>query len=257
MNQQPLAGRVAFVTGAARGIGRAIALALADAGAIVVAGVRERAPAATALAAELVAISPSSQIAVCDVCKAGEVQSTVQAVLAQHGRLDILINNAGVIGPIGILGQLDPQAWAENIQVNLIGALIAANAVLPPMLAQGSGVIVNISSGAAGRPLEGWSAYCAAKAGLAMLTRSLALEVGPGGVRVYGLRPGVVDTDMQGIIRASGINEVSRLRREDLGDPRIPAKLVAWLCQDAAADLAGQELDIRDKTLRSRAGLDG
>jgi 3-oxoacyl-[acyl-carrier protein] reductase len=255
MSDQALAGQVALVTGAARGIGRAIALALAEAGATVLAGVRDVA-AAAAVGDELRARSPGSRVVACDVTSAAQVGEVVAAALAQHGRLDILVNNAGVINPIGSLGSLDVQAWVENVQVNLFGAFYAANAALPAMLARGAGVIVNISSGAAGRPLEGWSAYCAAKAGLAMLTRSLALEAGPGGVRVYGVRPGVVDTDMQATVRASGVNEVSRLRREDLADPRRPAQIVAWLCRGEASDLAGQELDIRDEALRRRAGLD-
>ena len=114
---------------------------------------------------------------------------------------------------------------------------------------------VNVSSGAASRPLEGWSAYCAGKAGLAMLTRSLHLELGERGVRAYGLRPGVVDTDMQGVIRASGVNEVSRLRREELASVEGPARAIAYLCEPAAADLAGAEVDIRDGTFRGRAGV--
>ena len=114
---------------------------------------------------------------------------------------------------------------------------------------------MNVSSGAASRPLEGWSAYCAGKAGLAMLTRSLHLELGERGVRAYGLRPGVVDTDMQGVIRASGVNEVSRLRREELASVEGPARAIAYLCEPAAADLAGAEVDIRDGTFRGRAGV--
>jgi NAD(P)-dependent dehydrogenase (short-subunit alcohol dehydrogenase family) len=88
-----------------------------------------------------------------------------------------------------------------------------------------------------------------------MLTRSLALEAGERGVRTYGLRPGVVDTGMQAKIRASGVNAISRLRREDLADPQLPARAIAWLCTDAAADLAGQEVDVRDEAIRRRAGL--
>ena len=127
--------------------------------------------------------------------------------------------------------------------------------VLPHFLTQKTGVIVNISSGAAHNPMEGWSAYCSGKAGVYMLTRATALEAGGRGVRVYGFAPGVVDTDMQVTIRASGINEVSRIPRENLASPEDPAKAIAWLCSDAAADLAGQELTIRDESLRKRVGL--
>ncbi|MEN9936557.1 MAG: hypothetical protein RLZZ387_3136 [Chloroflexota bacterium] len=249
-----LSGKVALVTGAARGIGAAVALELLRAGAAVVAGVRLLSTA-DELEASLRGVGGQYLVQPCDVTRYAEVEAAVEGSVERFGRLDILVNNAGVIGPIARLEEADPAAWAENITVNLVGAMHGCRAALPHMLAQGGGVIINISSGAAHRPLEGWSAYCAGKAGMAMLTRSLALEAGPRGVRAYGLKPGVVDTGMQGEIRASGVNEVSRLRREDLADPRGPALAAAWLCTDAAADLAGQELDVRDPDLRRRARL--
>ena len=122
------------------------------------------------------------------------------------GGLDILINNAGVIDPIAEIATSDPAAWARNISINLIGAYNVVRAVLPGMLAGGGGSIVNVSSGAAYRPLEGWSAYCAGKAGLAMLTQAIALETAGKGIRVFGFSPGTIDTEMQVKIRASGMN---------------------------------------------------
>lgn len=171
--------------------------------------------------------------------------------------VDVLVNNAGVIGPIGMLEGCDPNSWAHNLLVNLVGVFNCCRAALPYFQRAGEGVIVNLSSGAAHRPLEGWSVYCASKAGVAMLTRSIALEAGGAGVRAYGLQPGVVDTDMQGEIRASGTNEVSRIARERLANPSEPARVVAWLCTEGAADLAGNELSINDPELRRRVGLDG
>ncbi|MEI7771560.1 MAG: SDR family oxidoreductase [Chloroflexales bacterium] len=250
-----LDGKIALVTGAARGIGRATALELARCGAQVVAGVR-RAADAEALAADLAAIGPGHLARPCDVSSYDQVAATVAAAHAQFGRLDVLVNNAGVIAPERLLAEVDPALWAENITVNLVGAMHACRAALPALLASG-GTIINLSSGAASRPLEGWSAYCASKAGLAMLTQSLHLEYGPAGLRAYGLRPGVVDTAMQVAIRAAGLNTVSKIRREDLADPADPARVVAWLCSAAPADLAGQEVNIRDERVRQQAGLEG
>jgi NAD(P)-dependent dehydrogenase (short-subunit alcohol dehydrogenase family) len=139
--------------------------------------------------------------------------------------------------------------------VNLVGVFHCCRAVLP-CFGQTGGGIINLSSGAVHRPLDGWIAYCAAKAGVAMLTRSVALEAGDCRVRVYGFQPGVVDTDMQGLIRDSGLNEVSRLPRERLADTSEFARVIAWLCTDEAADLAGKELSISNQQLRRRAGLE-
>jgi NAD(P)-dependent dehydrogenase (short-subunit alcohol dehydrogenase family) len=169
---------------------------------------------------------------------------------------DILVNNAGVIGPIGHLGDADPLDWARNIEINLVGAVHAIQAALPAMLARGGGTIVNLSSGAAHKPMEGWSAYCAGKAGLAMVTRSLHLEYAARGVRAFGFAPGVVDTDMQGAIRASGMNPVSQLPRASLAPAERPAWAIAWLCTAEADPLTGQELDIRADPFLSASGLE-
>jgi NAD(P)-dependent dehydrogenase (short-subunit alcohol dehydrogenase family) len=104
--------------------------------------------------------------------------------------------------------------------------------------------------------MEGWSAYCAGKAGLAMLTQCIAKEYGPRGIRAFGFAPGVVDTDMQGAIRASGINPVSQLPRASLAPPDQPGWAIAWLCTPEAAAMAGQEVDIRHDTFRRAAGLE-
>ena len=160
-----------------------------------------------------------------------------------------------LIAPIGRLDTLDPEAFAAAIRITLAGAAFAARAVLPGMVAAGRGRIINLSSGAAHRPLEGWSAYCAAKAGLAMLTRSLALEYGEQGIRAFGFSPGVVDTGMQAEIRASGINPVSKLPRESLAAVDEPAAGIAYLCSAASDIFAGQEVDIRKADFRDAAGL--
>ena len=159
----------------------------------------------------------------------------------RFGPPDVLVNNAGVIEPIGMVGAADPTEWARSIEINLIGAYYAIRAVLPGMIERGHGDIINVSSGAALRPQEGWSAYCAGKAGLAMLTRSIDLEHRAAGIRVFGFQPGTTDTDMQVTIRASGINMVSKIPREQLTPVAHPARAIVYLCTREADDLAGKE----------------
>ena len=245
-----LDGEIAIVTGGGRGIGAACAAALAEAGArvIVTARVLED--------AERVAARIEGGLALaCDVCVPEAIEALVAEVERRLTMPTILINNAATIGPIGRLDTLDPLAFSANIATTLTGAALMARAVLPGMLARGHGTIVNLSSGAAHHPLEGWTAYCAAKAGLAMVTRMLALEYGAAGIRVFGFAPGIVDTAMQAEIRASAINPVSRLPRAMLADPAMPADAIARLCGPAGDAFAGQEIDLRDAVLRAGLGL--
>ncbi|MBN8905636.1 MAG: SDR family oxidoreductase, partial [Rhodospirillales bacterium] len=148
-------------------------------------------------------------------------------------------------------------AWARNIQINLVGAYHAIRAVLPRMAAAGGGRIVNVSSGAAIRPLEGWSAYCSGKAGLHMLTRAIALETAEQGIRVFGFQPGPTDTDMQVQIRASRMNPISQIPRGDLIPVAQPAQAIVYLCTPESDDLSGQEFSLRDEAFRGRIGLGG
>jgi NAD(P)-dependent dehydrogenase (short-subunit alcohol dehydrogenase family) len=250
MSAPDLSGEVALVTGAARGIGAETCRALAAAGARVVVTAR-RLAAAEAVAGPL----PGALALACDVSEPRSVETAVARATGALGAPSILVSNAGVIAPIGRLADLDPEAFAAAIRTTLAGAAFAAKAVLPAMEAAGRGVIVTLSSVAARRPLEGWSAYCAAKAGLAMLTRSIDLEYGPAGIRALGFSPGVVDTGMQAEIRASGLNPVSRIPRENLAPVSEPAAAIAFLCGKGGARLAGTDVDIRDPQFREAAGL--
>jgi NAD(P)-dependent dehydrogenase (short-subunit alcohol dehydrogenase family) len=231
-----LAGKRALVTGGNRGIGLAVVQELVAAGAEVTFTSRRMAEVAGATCV------------VCDMTN----RAGMTGLMAQG--FDILVNNAGVIGPIGRIADVSIDDWATNIQTNLVAAFHATQLAVQGMRGKG-GVIVNLSSGAAHRPMEGWSAYCAGKAGLAMLTRAVHEEYGAQGIRIYGFAPGVVDTDMQGAIRASGINPVSKIPRENLAPASDPARGIVWLCSDAAADWAGRELDVRAEDFRRACGL--
>lgn len=242
-------GKVVAITGASRGIGAAAARAFAAAGAQVVLMARSTGDI-EALAAET-----GGMALPCDVADWTSVEGAVTRAVAAHGRLDVLVNNAGQIEPIAALAEADPQAWAQAVQVNLTGTFHGLRAALPVMRAQGAGTIINISSGAATAPLEGWSAYCASKAGALMLTRAAHLEEGARGLRILGLSPGTVATKMQRVIAASGVNPVSRIAWEDHIPPEWPAKALLWMCTPEADAFLGQDVKLRDEDIRRRVGL--
>ena len=246
-----LSGKVVIVTGASRGIGAVAAAALAAAGAAVMLAARD-AKLSAEVASKIVAAGGKAAALACDVADYAAVEALVAATTQRFGRPDILINNAGVIEPIATIATSDPTAWAQNVQINLVGAFNAVRAVLPGMLAAGGGTIVNVSSGAALRPLEGWGAYCAGKAGMAMLTRAIMLEEGAHGIRVFGFQPGTTDTDMQVLIRASNMNPVSQIPREKLTPVALPGQAIVYLCSQAADDLIGQDFSLNDAAFRAR-----
>jgi 3-oxoacyl-[acyl-carrier protein] reductase len=249
-----LAGKVIIVTGASRGIGAAAASALAREGATVMLTARNGRLAAD-VAQSIIEAGGRASAYACDVSDYAAVASVVAETEGRFGPVDALINNAGVIEPIASVAESDPAAWARNVEINLIGGYNPIRAVLPRMIEAGGGTIVNVSSGAAIRPLEGWSAYCSAKAGLAMLTQAVMLENSANNIRVFGFQPGTTDTGMQVTIRASGVNVVSKIPRQNLTPVAHPAIAIVYLCTPAADDLNGKEFSLRDEPFRARLNL--
>ena len=249
-----LVGKIVIMTGGSRGIGAAAALAMAREGAALMITSRDGAQSAQ-IAADITQAGGRAVSMASDVADFASVTALVAQTERLLGKVDELVNNAGVIEPIASVAEADPAVWARNIQINLVGAFHGVRAVLPGMIARGGGTIINISSGAAHRPLEGWSAYCSAKAGLAMFSQAIALETAGQGIRVFGFAPGTVDTDMQVQIRASGMNVISKIPRGELTPVEHPARALVYLCTPAAGDLAGSELSLRDEGLRARVGL--
>lgn len=244
-----MTGKSILITGASRGIGAATARIFAEAGARLV--LMARSPDALAdLARELGAVAHVGDVAVF-----ADMTAAVQLARDRHGGLDVLIGNAGVISPISPLALSDPSDWARAININLTGVYNGMRAAMPVMQAAKQGTILTVSSGAAHRPVEGWSAYCASKAGAAMLTASADLEAREHGLRIMGLSPGTVATDMQRDVKASGINPISQLDWSEHIPPDWPARALLWMCGPEADAHLGSEISLRDPAMRAAIGL--
>ncbi len=249
-----LSGKAAIVTGASRGIGAAAASALAAEGVRVVLAARTEAQL-DGVASKIAAAGGEAAAVACDVSRYEDLAAAVRLCKKRYGRLDILVNNAGVIEPVARLAESDPAAWGQAIDINVKGVYHGLRAAIPAMEAAGGGVIVNISSGAATSALEGWSHYCASKAAVLMLTRCVHKECADRGVRVVGLSPGTVATDMQVAIKASGVNPVSKLDWSDHIPAEWAGRAIAWLCTRDAREFDGDDVSLRDPDIRRRVGL--
>ena len=237
-----LSGRVALVTGASRGIGRGIALMLARQGATVVAAARGE--HAKAVSEEIVAGGGKAESMPLDVTSAGAIDESVAGTLARHGRIDILINNAGITKDQLML-RMKREDWDAVIATNLTAAFALTQAVLKPMIKQRAGRIINVTSvvGQAGN--AGQVNYAASKAGLIGMTKALALEVASRNITVNAVAPGMIDTDMTRAI-SSGAQEdwAARIPLKRLGTPDDIAAAVLFLASDEAAYITGQVIAV-------------
>ncbi len=249
-----LNNRTVFITGASRGIGAATAHEFARQGANVVLAARSTSDIEKHAAA-IQADGGKALAVACDVADNTQVELAIKAAENAFGSVTVLVNNAGIIDPIGRMDDLDPAGWGQVIDINVKGVYHCARAVLPGMQAAGGGTIVNISSGAATNAMEGWSHYCSSKAAVLMVTRCLHKEFADKGVRAVGLSPGTVATQMQVDIKASGINPVSQLDPNVHIPPEWPAKAIAWLCTAEADPHLGGDVSLRDEAIRQAVGL--
>ena len=191
-----LNGQVAIITGAGRGIGRAIALRFAREGASIVLAARTQKEIDT-VAADIKSQDGKEASIAADVSRESDCQAVVEAARKHFGRVDILVNNAGILGPVKAVDEISPKEWDEVIAVNLRGPFLLSRLVLSEMYERGSGAIVNISSVAAKAAFQWNGPYAASKAGLVGLTRTLAAEAARKGVRVNAICPGPVsETEM-------------------------------------------------------------
>ena len=239
-----LKDRVAVVTGAARGIGRAIALALAEEGAIIICVYVAAFEKCEALVTEIKGMGGSAEAYQADVRDYDAIEKMAQHVIETYSRLDILVNNAGVNRDALIL-TMTPEQWREVIETNLYGVFHCTRAVAQQMMFQKSGRIINISSVAGERPGRGHANYAASKGAVNAFTRAAAVELAPKKVTVNAVAPGVIETEMSAeVMRRAKDQVLEHIPLKRLGGAEDVARMVAYLASDDAAYITGQIFNV-------------
>lgn len=239
-----LSGRVALVTGASRGIGKAIAKAMAQAGARVAVNYRESGTFAGETVREIEAFGGKAASFRADVGDAGQVEAMLEEIISSFGHLDILVNNAGIIRDMLLL-EMEEKDWRAVLQTNLFGVYHCSRAVLRGMIIKRWGRIINLSSIASAHGGRGQSNYAASKGAINAFTRSLAAEVGAKGITVNAIAPGLIATDMsQGVIAFSDSLVRERIAMRRLGKPADVAPLAVFLASGEASYITGQVITV-------------
>lgn len=237
--------QVAIVTGAARGIGRAVAERLTHDGFFVVIADINEAEARSTSAQIFGSDGQRAMPVQMDVADSASVRKMVDVVLERTGRIDVLVNNAGIGGPVSLVVSYPEEGWEQVLAINLTGVFFCTKAVLPNMIAHGSGRIVNIASisGKEGNP--NMSAYSTSKAGVIGFTKALAKEVATQGIYVNCITPAVVETAILEQVTDKAIDYmVSKIPMGRVGQPEEVAALVAWLASDECSFSTGAVFDI-------------
>jgi len=236
-----VSGKIVLVTGAGRGIGRAIAERFAGTGSAVAANDIDG-EAAAATAGAISQAGGTAMAAPADVSDSSQVVAMVDGIMAVHGRIDVLVNNAGLVGPTRHFFEADEAWWRRIIDVNLTGHFLVSHPVARIMAAHGGGSIINMSSGGATRAHRSFTAYDATKGGIEALTRAMALDLGPYNVRVNALVPGAIDT--------SGMSAEARAMRGEnvplgrVGEPLDLTGAALFLASDDAGYITGETLRV-------------
>jgi len=249
-----LQDKVVVLTGASRGIGAATARLMAeDTPTLILCARTAEANGETKAAVE--AIGASAESHGFDVSDADAAKALVDDVLARHGRIDVLINNAGS-GKMGSVADVPPEDYLAVQRVNIMGPYNMIYAALPSMLERDAGTIINLTSARAFIPDRFYAAYCSSKAALLSMTQCLHFDVQDTNVKIFAFSPGFTQTDMVREIYASKVFRQAALTADEGQPPERPAKVLTWLAREAPDDLAGQHVQVQFNDISRRAGLE-
>ncbi len=245
-----LKGKSILITGAGRGIGRAIALECASEGANIILLARTHSELRNT-AAEISRLGGASLIFVCDISSSSKVNKAVSSAKKEFGELDVLVNNAGIQPPIGPFSDADLGEWKTNVTVNLFGTANVIAAVLPGMIARKKGKIINLSGGGSASPRPNFSAYAVSKTAIVRFTEILAIELLDSHIDVNAISPGAVNTKMLDEVllagsRAGNEAKAAQKRRDEGGDdPQLAAELACFLASDESDRITGKLISAR------------
>ena len=250
-----LKNKVVVLTGASRGIGAATARMLAADGPTLILCARSAVANADTKAA-VEAIGATAESHGFDVSDAAAAKAFVDDVLARHGRIDVLINNAGS-GKMGSVADVPPADYLAVQRINVMGPYNMIYAALPSMLERDAGTIINLTSARAFLPDRFYAAYCSSKAALLSMTQCLHFDVQDTGIKIYAFSPGFTQTDMVQEIYSNDVFRQAVLTPDQGQPPERPAKVLTWLAREAPDDLAGQHVQVQFNDIGLRAGLEG
>ena len=244
--------KTVVITGASQGIGEAAARMFAGLGANVALLARSKNKIAK-ISSEINLNGKKSIAIQCDVSNAKQMKNAIKITIKMFGSIDILIGNAGVIEPIKSISDMQISGFDKVIDTNVKGVWYGINSVLPYM--ENGGTIITVGSGAATSPLDGWSHYCTSKAAVHHLNACLDLEMRDKSIRALVLSPGTVATDMQRLIKKSGVNPVSQMDWEDHIPPEWAAKCLVWMCGSDSDNYLGKAVSLREESIRKAIGV--